>query len=263
MSSYCLRDAPFATRVAAAAGAGFAGIGLSAANVAELEAAGRTPAEVRAVLDEHDLVLHELEVLAGWDGDEDQRTEEQLFTFAAAMGGVHHVQAIAGPEGQLDRTAADFGALCDRAAAHGVAVALEFIPQMTHVADALSAWWLVEAAGRSNGGLCVDTWHHFRGADDEGLLRQVPAERVFAVQFDDGPRRPGHPDYLTDTVTNRVVPGAGEFDLVGFVRLLDEVGVDVPLSVEVISAELRARPAAQAALAIAEGTRAVVARARA
>jgi sugar phosphate isomerase/epimerase len=59
------------------------------------------------------------------------------------------------------------------------------------------------------------------------------------------------------------VPGKGEFDLVGFLGLLDEMGVRLPLSVEVISADLLQRPAGEVARRLADTTRAVVAAASA
>ena len=43
------------------------------------------------------------------------------------------------------------------------------------------------------------------------------------------------------------MPGAGEFDLTGFVRTLDAMGVDVPFEVEVISLELDRLAAGDAA----------------
>jgi sugar phosphate isomerase/epimerase len=58
------------------------------------------------------------------------------------------------------------------------------------------------------------------------------------------------------------VPGQGEFDLVGFIRTLDGMGVDVPVSIEVISLELDRLPPDEAAGRMAEGARAVLAAAR-
>jgi sugar phosphate isomerase/epimerase len=58
------------------------------------------------------------------------------------------------------------------------------------------------------------------------------------------------------------VPGQGEFDLVGLIRTLDGMGVDVPISIEVISLELDKRPPDEAARRMAEGARAVLAQAR-
>ena len=103
-------------------------------------------------------------------------------------------------------------------------VGIEWLPY-TNIATAADAQAIVEAAGRANGGYCADIWHHRRGADDDALIRALPGERVFAVQMDDGPRRPQLDDYKQDCLANRVPPGEGEFDCVGFVRLLAEIGV--------------------------------------
>ena len=58
------------------------------------------------------------------------------------------------------------------------------------------------------------------------------------------------------------MPGQGEFDLVGFICTLDGMGVDVPISIEVISLELDKLPPDEAARWMAEGARAVLAQAR-
>jgi sugar phosphate isomerase/epimerase len=133
---------------------------------------------------------------------------------------------------------------------------------LSNIPDAATAMAIVNAAGRPNGGICLDTWHHFRGANDDDMLRAIPPERIFTVQFDDGPRQRVDPDYYTDCTRYRDVPGEGDFDLTGFLGLLDELGVRLPLSVEVISTDLLQRPAAEVARRLADATRAVVASAR-
>ena len=75
------------------------------------------------------------------------------------------------------------------------------------------------------------------------MLRALPGDRVYAVQMDDGPQEPQLADYKQDCLANRVPPGEGEFDCVQFVRLLQEIGVRSPLSLEVCSTELWAAPA--------------------
>ncbi len=40
---------------------------------------------------------------------------------------------------------------------------------------------------------------------------------------------------MEDTSYRRRLPGEGEFDLVGFLQLLDDRGVTAPISVEVMS----------------------------
>jgi sugar phosphate isomerase/epimerase len=136
-------------------------------------------------------------------------------------------------------------------------VALEFVPT-TNVPDAGVAQRVVAAAGRPNGGLCVDSWHHFRGRADDDLLRTMDPDRVFMIQLDDGTRSPQDTDFIADTVTNRLIPGEGEFDLTHFLRLLREMGVHAPISVEVLSADLRARPAAEVARLLGDATRSLI-----
>jgi 4-hydroxyphenylpyruvate dioxygenase len=90
----------------------------------------------------------------------------------------------------------------------------------------------------------------------------VPGERVIDVQLNDGPLTRRDPDYYTDCTSYRVVPGEGDFDLVGFIRTLDGMGVDVPISIEVISLELDQLPPVEAARRIADGARSVLAQTR-
>ena len=54
-----------------------------------------------------------------------------------------------------------FGALCDRAAEHGVLVGFEFLPY-SGVRSIGEVWQVVSAADRPNGGIIVDLWHWFR-----------------------------------------------------------------------------------------------------
>lgn len=257
------RFRPFEERVRAAAGAGFAAMGLYIGEYERLRAQGARDADLRGFLDQHGMRVVEIEALRGWSATGDERaaylrTERAVFAMSDALGPAHHVQVIGPYTGTLDDAAEAFAGLCDRAAEHGLAAAIEFLPEMSNIPDAATAMRIVTRAGRPNGGICLDCWHHFRGANDDDMLRSIPAERVFAVQFDDGPRQRVDPDYYTDCTRHRRVPGEGDFDLVGFLRLVGEMGVRLPLSVEVMSADLQPRPAAETARRLADATRAVM-----
>jgi sugar phosphate isomerase/epimerase len=261
------RSRPFEERVRAAAEAGFAAMGLYIGEYQRLRAEGARDADLRAVLDHYAMPLVEIEALRGWSATGADRaaylqTERSVFAMSDVLGPGHHVQVIGPYTGTLDDAAEAFAGVCDRAAEHGLAAAIEFLPEMSNIPDAATAMQIVTRAGRVNGGICLDCWHHFRGANDDDMLRAIPAERIFAVQLDDGPRRPVDPDYYTDCTRYRDVPGDGEFDLTGFLDLLAESGVRLPLSVEVISTDLLQRPAGEVARWLAGATRAVVASAR-
>jgi sugar phosphate isomerase/epimerase len=175
--------------------------------------------------------------------------------------GCRYVQAIGSYQGELEVAARTFAGLCDRARSHDLVVGLEFLP-FTNIPDAATAAQIVDLADRPNGGVCVDTWHHFRGARDDAMIRALTARRITGVQIDDGATQPENPDYYTDCLENRRVPGEGEFDLVAFIRMLDEMDVSVPVSLEVCSTELRKLPAAEAAKRIRDGFLRVLAAAR-
>jgi sugar phosphate isomerase/epimerase len=258
------RFRPFEDRVRAAAEAGFAAMGLYVGDYERLRAEGARDADLRAVLGHHGLRVVEIEALRGWSAsgaarDAYLRTERSVFAMSDALGPGHHVQVIGPYTGTLDDAAEAFAGVCDRAAQHGLAAAIEFLPEMSNIPDAAAAMQIVQAAGRANGGICLDCWHHFRGANDDDMLRAIPAGRIFAVQFGDGPRRRVDPDYYTDCTRYREVPGDGDFDLAGFLRLVSEMGVRLPLSVEVMSVGLQDRPAGEIARRLASATRAVVA----
>jgi sugar phosphate isomerase/epimerase len=257
------RFRPFEERVRAAAEAGFAAMGLYIGDYERLLAEGARDADLRAVLDHYGLRVVEIEALRGWSSrtgrDAYRQTEQRVFAMSDALGPGHHVQVVGPYTGTLDDAAEAFAGVCDRAAEHGLAAAIEFLPEMSNIPDAATAMQIVTKAGRANGGICLDSWHHFRGANDDDMLRAIPADRIFTVQFDDGPRQRVDPDYYTDCTRYRQVPGDGDFDLAGFLRLVAEMGVRLPLSVEVMSVSLQDRPAAEIARRLADATRAVVA----
>ncbi len=257
------RFGAFDERVEAAAAAGFAGIGLYSPEYERLRhEEGRSAKDIARQLDDVGIVVAEIETLSGWADaggpSEECRHREQLAYEMADELGCRYMQAIGPYDGTVAEAAEAFAALCDRAGNHGLLVGIEWLP-FTNIATAADAQAIVEAADRPNGGYCADIWHHKRGADDESMLRALPGERVFAIQMDDRPKRPQLLDYKQDCMVNRVPPGEGEFDCVGFVRLLQEIGVRAPISLEVPSTELWAAPAGEAARRAADAMRAVLA----
>ncbi len=241
------RAHPVRERIELAAANGFAGIGLFVGHYRQLEEDGVAPGELAELLDEHDLVLAEIEVIPGLgrDGQGGPSVidlEEAAWRMADAFG-CRYLQAIGPAAAPTDEAGAAFGSLCDRAADHGLVVGLEFLP-FTDIVSIHDARAIVEAADRPNGGICVDIWHHERGADDLAAIAALPAELIQGIQMSDGSKVPADPDYYTDCLTNRVAPGDGEFDVAGFIAALRTAGATVNWSLEVCSSAGWAHPAA-------------------
>jgi len=258
----------FVERIAAAAAAGFSGVGLTPDDYESAHALGPSDAELRAVLDDHGVQAVELEFLFDWGRDDERGrlsriAEDRLYAVADALGARHMNVGDIQPAGDLAPlgvVAERFAGLCDRAARHGLLVAIEFLP-WSDIADAATAWEIVRLAGQPNGGILVDAYHYFRGGADADALRSVPAAGIIAVQLDDaGDAPPGAAAY--EGTLDRRLPGEGVFDLVGLVRLLDGMGVTAPVSVEIISPEHHARSLEEAARRAHDTTLAVLSAAR-
>ena len=253
----------FDERVAAAARAGMAGIGLYVFEYERLRhAEQRSPADIRAVLADHGVVVSDVEVASGWwaaAGSQAERCRhiEALAYEMADEFGVRYLQAIGPYDCGIDQAAAGFARLCERAAEHGLLVGIEWLPY-TNIATAADAQAIVRAADRPNGGYCADIWHHARGGNDLSMIRALEPDKIFAIQLNDGTLTPALDDYKADCLANRVPPGDGEFDCVGFIRALREMGVDAPISLEVCSTELWDAPAEVAARVAADGMRHVL-----
>jgi sugar phosphate isomerase/epimerase len=254
------RDHPVDDRIAAAAAAGIGSIGLFAGQYLALLRDGWSAGALHELLDNADVRLRQVEALSGWGAaqpsDAYRVFEREVWSMVDEFGATY-VQAIGPYDNDISDAATRFGALCDRAAEHGATVGLEFLP-FTNIVDADDARRIVEAADRPNGGVCVDVWHHVRGANDLTLIERLPSELIVGVQMSDGPRHATLGDYKDDCIRHRLPPGEGSFDLDGFVGVLLDLGVDVPWDLEVCNDNVWGERAADYVARCADGMRTVL-----
>jgi sugar phosphate isomerase/epimerase len=213
---------------------------------------GMTNAEIGALLAAHGMRVQEVEAAFDWLVPFDQAgtdrfrpdyDTEELLDIAAELGARTLVGIHFGPPRALEAAIDAFGRFCDRAAERGLDAALEFAPIAT-ITDLASAWDIVSGAGRRNGGLLVDLWHHRRSGGEDELLDRIPADRILSVQVSDGARQPE--GTLDEDVQRRRLPGDGELGVPAFVRRLVDHGVRCPIGVEAFdAAALRADPEAR------------------
>ncbi|MFC5747868.1 sugar phosphate isomerase/epimerase family protein [Actinomadura rugatobispora] len=264
----CAARVPFRALLPAVAAAGFDAISLWP-NVWRhaLRRDGLTLAAMRSMLDDHGLGVADCDSCRDWIPGPDGAAlalpgpaadRREIFEVCAALGAGTVVAVHHGSGGLvLDRDAAAFAALCDDAAEHGLRVALEFIP-FTPVPDVATAWSLIDAAGRPNGGMVFDVWHHVRSGAHDGLPDTVPAARIFTVQLADGPLEPPGPDLEEEARSGRLPPGAGQMGLARLLRILRERGVRAAVGPE-LALPTHARPLEALIAEVAAATRSVLA----
>jgi sugar phosphate isomerase/epimerase len=262
---------PLRDLVAAAAAGGFRGVTLWPHHVEGARAAGMSDAEVRGLLSDHGVVAFEVEPVLSWlpPGALDPAVQrlvgpppEAFFALAEAVG-ARALLAVDGFGATASRAAmADaFGALCEGAARHGLRVKLEFTP-WSAIPDARTAWEIVRESGSDEAGLLIDSWHHFRGANDLAQIAALPGARIAGVQLSDAPAIPSGAPLPQESLHARRVPGQGNIDLVGLVRALDAIGCEAPLGAEVFTDAFDALPAEEVGRRVGAALRAVRERAR-
>jgi sugar phosphate isomerase/epimerase len=271
------RATRFADRVDATVAGGFAGMSLWGRDYASARREGLSDADIRARLDGNGVAVAELDPAWWWlPGAEEVASgipanldSEEVFAYAEAelfriadVVGARSLNAVDvfGGDWSVDAAAEAFAGLCDRAREHGLVVHLEFLP-WSRIPDVGTAWDIVRAADRPNGGIAVDAWHYFRSGADEAALRRVPGDRVLGLQLDDAPAA-AEANLLHATLHERLLPGHGELDLVGLLGLLDAIGAVAPVGVEVFSDGLHALGPVDAARRAGDATRALLASAR-
>jgi sugar phosphate isomerase/epimerase len=257
---------PFREFVGAAASAGFDGISLLGRNHRRARTKeGLTDGDMRAMVQDHGLVLTELEAVGDWLSEPPPDmpawmsavyTEGEYLEVAEALGASNLVAVHFGAPVGMDQAATAFAGLCDRAAERGLTVSLEF-PAWATIADVATAWEVARIADQPNGGILFDVWHHYRGpGSHDAALDTVPGERIYSVQLSDATVVPVGPP--VEDVRYRMLPGEGSFDLPNVVRTLDRMGVRAPVGVEVFSASLLEKDPAEAARILGDRLRAVL-----
>lgn len=222
-----------------------------------------SPAEVRRLCADLDLAIVTCQPFRDFEGmpaDKRQRTfdrAERKFDLLQELGtDMLFVCSSVAPDAQggIDRLAADFRELGERAARRGLRVGYEALAWGRHINDYRDSWEVVRRADHPAVGTVLDTFHIFARSLDLNPVRAIPGDRIFLVQIADAPRM--QMDYLSWGRHWRCLPGQGEFDLVAFMDALATTGYDGYLSLEIFNDRFRAGSARSVAL---DGRRSLIA----
>jgi 4-hydroxyphenylpyruvate dioxygenase len=139
--------------------------------------------------------------------------------------------------GGIDRAAADFRELGERAASRGLRVGYEALAWGKHISDHRDAWEIVRRADHPNIGLILDSFHTLSRKIDVNSIRAIPGDSIFIVQLADAPMI--DMDLLYWSRHFRNMPGEGDLPVVEFMRAVAATGYDGPLSLEVFNDQFR------------------------
>jgi sugar phosphate isomerase/epimerase len=130
----------------------------------------------------------------------------------------------------LDRTIDQFGVLVDLAAAAGMDTTLELVPAQSTIGTLAAALAAIEAVGRREFRLLVDTMHYGRAGARAADVAALDPHLIGYVQINDVKLVPDDPDYFQESIKERLVPGTGELDNL---EMLAAVPPEVTIGIEV------------------------------
>lgn len=256
--------------VAAAVAGSYDAISIWPEDVERARAEGLGLGDIKALLDDHGLVVSDVDPLLGWTkqglpkpGESmfELAPEEAFFEIGEALS-ARSINVVQGFGSTLDFDVAtvDLERICRRAADHGLLVTFEFLP-WSGVPDVTTCLELIDRTGCDNATIMFDSWHWYRGARDLDALLAIPGERIGSTQWNDAPAEVSD-DLMVESMQARLLPGEGDIPLVDLVRALDTIGSKAPIGVEVIHARHDSMDPALVGRQTAEAMRAVLDRAR-
>lgn len=139
--------------------------------------------------------------------------------------------------GGIDRAAADFHELGERAAKRGLRVGYEALAWGRHVNDHRDAWEIVRRADHANIGLILDSFHTLARRIDVASIRSIPKDKIFIVQLADAPAI--DMDLLYWSRHFRNMPGEGDLPVREFMQAVSATGYDGYLSLEIFNDAFR------------------------
>ena len=223
----------------ATAGAGFDSIAPDIFWLRALEEEGVSLETVAAGLSERGLACMEIAGIAIGSSEETETELVEQLRYAKSLDAEFVNARVVAP---VDEEVVAVARRCAEGFAEiGTRLALEFSrgTKLNSVSDARA---FAEAIAVEGVGVTLDTWHFFLRPEgvEWDALEELP-ESVFAnVQLSDGVAY-GEGEFGVATMDRRRLPGEGGFDLRECAVKLEKRAVDLPVVVEVLNAEERAK----------------------
>ena len=238
-----------AAKLSAIAEAGFDGIELFEQDFTCFDG---TAEDFSQLVADHDLKIVALQPFENFEGLEGSLRRqsfdrlERKFDLMQALGtdlllvtSSTHAEATGDPE----KLSADLAELADRAAKRNLRVAYMALPWARYIRTETEALDVVRAIDSPNLGLGINSVFTLADGSRPARIKDVPGDRVFHVQLSDAPAVDMDLRHLARHF--RLLPGQGDLNLAGFVRIIARNGYSGAWSLDGIN-EVRPQSGAKA-----------------
>lgn len=267
-----VRTKPFADRLAAAVAGQFSEMSIFPIDVKTFTEGGLSMSQLRQSAENKGVRISVLDPYAMWVPDTTPApwatasdvafvdfTEDDIFRMAEGLGveSINLIETFGNPV-DTEAAAEKMAKLARRCAGYGYRIQLEFMP-FSGINNLAKAWDIVRLADEPNAGLTFDTWHYFRSTIDDYLLKTIPGDKIFQVQFADA-KWALNGTLVNDLLHYRLLPGDGDFPLTGLADLLTDIGGHSAVGVELFSDWIDSLDAPEAGKRIAQSLDALMSR---
>jgi sugar phosphate isomerase/epimerase len=233
---------PLGEVLAGVAGAGLRSVGL---DLLSLDAAGREgDVDVASLLRGYGLTCPDVGVLVLDEPTPAMATANRLTRLATQLG-ARLVIAVMNCDPDAPESLELLRACADQFYGAGARIALEWSPYYA-LRTLDRAREMCAAVGLERCGLLVDPWMFSHAGDSWASLEDLSVDEIAYLQLNDAPPPIGD-DIVFESRHRRVLPGSGTIDVRRFADTIRRTGYDGPVSIEVLSKEMRALPPAEQA----------------
>ncbi len=167
--------------------------------------------------------------------------EETCFRSAEVLGApIVNIPSAFCDAAPLGQTADAVRGICRRAAARGLRISLEFVPN-TGLPDLAFTQAVLQACGEPNCAIMLDVFHLDRSGGTVQDVRRLPPDAIAGVHLSD--RVPPPPGSAYEPQRGRLMPGEGRLPLRELVEAALDNSPGAYLEIEVLNQELAALPA--------------------
>jgi 4-hydroxyphenylpyruvate dioxygenase len=233
-----------AEKLEAIAAAGFAGVEIFESDLLSFNGTPRDVAKLVASLGLKIVTFQPFRDFEGMPEPQKGRTfarAERKFDLMGELGcDLMMICSNVAPDSQggIDRAAADFHELGERAKKRGIRVGFEALAWGRHISDYRDAWEVVRRADHAAVGVTLDSFHIFSRKTDLGAIRSIPRDKIALVQLADAPWL--DMDVISWSRHFRCLPGQGDFPLTDFMDAVLATGYEGLLSLEIFNDQFRA-----------------------
>ena len=233
----------FRDRVEQSAKAGYKGLGFWHSDLAHV-LESYSLSDMKKIMDDNGIDIVEMEFLEDWFVDDpdlrkasDERRTFLLEAGAALNAARMKIGDFQGKQVPMSQWIDSFASVCEDSAPYGMQVGFEMLPN-SHLNSLAACLELCEGANQSNGGIYFDIWHIVKLGIPFDEVARFPAKYRAGVELNDGFIENRY-EFVVETTCHRQIPGEGEFDIPGFIRVMQAAGHTGPWGIEILNKRVR------------------------